>query len=59
MRKKTISEIEIITGGGSPGCDFAAGAFAGWGLASVILGAASGGVALAVAGLIVTVYCAR
>ncbi len=58
MRKKTISEIEIITGGG-PGCDFVSGAFAGWGLASVILGAASGGTAIAVAGLIAAIYCSR
>ena len=58
MKKKTIEEIEIIIGG-SPGCDFVSGAFAGWGLASIVLGAASGGVALALAGLAATIYCAR
>jgi hypothetical protein len=57
---KQISSLEQINGGDCSGLlSFASGAMAGWGLAGAIVGgvAASSGVGLAVAGLILAVYC--
>ncbi|MDI9876237.1 hypothetical protein [Flectobacillus rivi] len=59
MKKKLSSELENIQGGG-PVCDFATGAIAGWGISGLIVGgiAATGGMALALGGLALSLYCA-
>lgn len=57
MKKVNADQSARIIGGG-PWCDIGSGALVGWGLGAVILGAASGGVAIALAGAAASLYCA-